>query len=78
MAWVKDSSRNTALTTAITRSAHISRWSIDGEFLSSAEPRSHLAQHRRTIHVVMAAMRAMAVMVISVFNIIVIAVLILC
>ena len=39
---------------------------------------SHLAQARRTIHVVMAAMRAMAVMVIKVFNIIVIAVLILC
>jgi hypothetical protein len=38
---------------------------------------SHLAQARRTIHVVMAAMSSMAVIVISVFNIIVIAVLIL-
>ena len=82
---VNNSSRNTALSTAITLRAHISLCTIEGELLSRVyavgncrcDLASHLAQHRRTIQMVMLTMRAMAVIVISVFNIAVIAVLIL-
>ena len=86
MAEVNNSSRNTTDNTAITLSAHISRSSIRGELFNKVQAvgnclcdlASHLAQHLRTIQMVMLTMRAMAVMAISVLDIIVIAVLILC
>jgi len=75
---VNNSSRNTALSTAITLRAHISLCTIEGELLSRVyavgncrcDLASHLAQHLLTIHTVMAQISSMAVMVIKVFNIV--------